>query len=104
MLASSRSQWEAAHRRLDEERSDPVRHRQLLDLMDVVTAGLRRRLGSTFTLAELDALYAESERWAPAAVVEALPRDGARVTVGDVAVVLDAAFDRYARGAIDHRP
>jgi len=104
MLASSRSQWEEARRRLDAERADGVRYRQLVDLTEVVTAGLRRRLGSMFTLAALDELYADTEQWVPLAISEALPSEGSRVTIADTAVVLDAAFDLYARGAVDHRP
>ena len=70
MLASSRQQWDDAWPRLDEERHDALRHRQLTDLLEIVVDGLRRRLGSVFTLAEL---YADAERWVAAAVSDHLP-------------------------------
>ncbi|MCY4087212.1 MAG: hypothetical protein OXG37_10135 [Actinomycetia bacterium] len=73
MFASSRQQWDDAWPRLDEERHDALRHRQFAGLLEIVVDGLRRRLGSVFTLAELDELYAHAERWVAAAVSDHLP-------------------------------
>ena len=46
MLASARQQWEDGSRRLAGETGDPVRYRQLWDLVDAVVDELRRRVGS----------------------------------------------------------
>ncbi len=104
MLASSRHQWEEGWRRLDEERHDALRHRQLADLVEIVIGGLRRRLGSVFTLTQLDELYADSERWVSPAVSDNIPGEDPRVTPADSVLVQDAAFLAYARGAVDYRP
>lgn len=104
MLASSRHQWEEGWRRLDEQRHDRIRHRQLADLVEVVSDGLRRRLGSMFTLAELDEMYADSERWVLPAVSDKIPAKDPRVTPADSVLVQDAAFHVYARGAVDYQP
>lgn len=103
MLESSRNQWEEASRRVAEEARDPIRHRQLLDLVAVVSAGLRRRVGGSFTLADLDRAYGRAEDWVRDSVEDALPPK-ARVGLADAALVQDAAFAVYARGAVDYRP
>ena len=62
---------------------------------------LRRRMGQTYTLAELAAAYGDSERWGRE-VLEARV-----VTPGwprDLTLVLAAAFDAYQRGATDYEP
>jgi hypothetical protein len=56
---------------------------------------LRRRLGGSFTLAELIALYGEGTDWA----TDLAARRGART---DGSAVVDAAFARYAREAADY--
>ena len=62
---------------------------------------LRRRVGSTFTLAELVAAYADSERWLREVIEERAPsRDWARTA----SVVGDAAFHVYSRQALDYTP
>ena len=55
---------------------------------------LRRRLGSSFELAELIALYAQGTDWAD----EVAARNRAGSDTGEV---VDAAFGRYAREAAD---
>ena len=105
MLASSRFQWEEGWRRLEGERAfDSLRHRQLTDLVAVVGAGLRRRLGQTFTLDELDVAYARAEDWVALEVADALPGAQARVSIADTALVLDAAFRSFSRAAVDYTP
>jgi len=97
----ARHQWEDGLRRLGAERGS--RARQLADLVDAVQDELRRRIGQTFTLAELAETYAGSEDWVRDVVVESTtPR--ARAGLRDAALVGDAAFGRYARGATDYRP
>jgi hypothetical protein len=104
VLGSARFQWDEGHRRLEAERADAVRHLQLVRLRQAVIEGLRRRLGASFTLEQLGAVYERAEDWAAPLVAEALPAEGARVGLADVALVLDAAFHAYARGALDFEP
>ena len=58
---------------------------------------LNRRVGQTFTLAELAAAYDEADRW----LLEVLPPGAGAVQLG---LVEDAAFHLYARGAVDYAP
>jgi len=102
-LASARQEWEEASRRLAAEARDELRYRQLCDLVDAVVDGLRRRVGHTFSLEQLAAAHAEAEDWVREVVREGAP-PRARVGVGDAALVQDAAFAVYARGAGDYRP
>ena len=104
MLDVARFQWEEAMRRLDCERADAVRYRQLAALVDAVADGLRRRVGQTFTLAELAAAYQGSDDWVRETIVDETPAQAARVGIRDAALVLDAAFGQYARGASDYSP
>ena len=66
-----------------------------------MTEELRRRVGGTYTLAQLAQAYAASEKWAREAVEE---RAGSPGWVRTLALVSDAAFHVYARGAVDYRP
>ena len=65
-----------------------------------MTAELRKRLGTTFTLSELVETYAGVEDWARATLAEAGGPDWPR----DLTLVADEAFHLYARGATDYRP
>jgi hypothetical protein len=103
MLASARQQWDEGRRRLDAEGEGTARSRHLAVLVDAVLAELRRRVGQTFTLAELASAYEGSEEWVREVVVGATtPRS--RAGIRDAALVQDAAFALYARGASDYRP
>lgn len=103
MIESSRIQWEEARARLERE-GDPLRQTQLFELVDTVTGRLRRELGSTFSLRELDERYADAEIWVVELVRDGAPAEQARVGLRDATLVLDAAFDLYARGAYDYEP
>ena len=61
---------------------------------------LTRRIGQTFTLAELAALYQGSDRWALETIDDAFPGE----RPGNVSTAADAAFDLYARRASDYEP
>ena len=103
MLETARYQWAEGARKLESERSEGVRYRQLVALVDVVADELRRRVGQTFTLADLAAQYAGAEDWVRDVVVrEVEPR--AKAGIRDVTLVQDAAFGRYALGASDYEP
>jgi hypothetical protein len=92
-LENALYQWRDGERRV-REASEPAQTD--LDLAaDAVVEELRRRLGSTFLLAELTDLYAGEIEWAE--------RLAARHAAGsDAAAVVDAAFSRYAREAADY--
>ena len=97
----ARQEWEEGARRLEATREDGPRYRQLLGLLELLLDELRKRIGQTYTLAELVAAYGESERWGrevldERAVAPGWPRD--------LTLVLAAAFDAYQRGAIDYEP
>lgn len=97
----ARQEWEEASRRLESTRDDAHRYRQLLELLDLVLDELRKRIGQTYTLAELVAEYGRSERWAREVLEERAEISG---WPRDLTLVLAAAFDAYQRGAIDYEP
>ncbi len=103
VIDSARYQWDEGRRRLDAEGSHPARHDELVALVAAVMDELRRRIGETFTTAELAEAYDGAEEWVREVVIrEASPRGQAGVR--DSALVQDAAFARYSVGATDYRP
>jgi hypothetical protein len=100
-LESARRDWEDGHRRLELASRDDVQAARLRDQFDVVSAELRRRVGSTFTLAMLAAAYTTSDAWTRQAIEEHAASPGWARTVS---MVGDAAFHVYARGALDYAP
>ena len=99
-VETARHEWETGHRRFQEEARDPRRRLRLLELLERVTAELRKRLGTTFTMTELVDAYPAVEEWAR----EALEDSGLPGWPRDVTLVSDEAFHLYARGATDYRP
>jgi hypothetical protein len=97
----ARQEWEEGRRRLEDARTDARRYRQLIELMELVLDELRKRVGQTYTLAELVTAYGESERWGREVVEERAPVPG---WPRDLTLVLAAAFDAYQRGAVDYDP
>jgi hypothetical protein len=100
-VSIARHEWEEGSRRLEAARDDGARYGQLLELLNVVLAELRKRVGQTYTLQELATAYGESERWAREVLEE---RAAAPGWPRDLTTVLAAAFDAYQRGAIDYEP
>lgn len=100
-LQSARRDWEAGYRRLLAESEDPVLRERLFRQVEVVIEELRRRVGSTFTLAALAAAYADADAWMRLTLAE---RAGAPDWPRTLALVGDAAFHLYARGAVDYEP
>jgi hypothetical protein len=96
-VENARLQWEDGYRRLNEHASDRPTYERLLAEVGVLTDELNRRVGQTFTLAELAAAYADADRW----LLEVLPPEEGAVQLG---LVEDAAFHLYARGAVDYAP
>ena len=100
-VESARREWEEGFKRLSDEASRDPRPERLYAQVDAVSAELRRRVGGTFTLAELAAAYAGAERWSRAVVSEEAPAPGwPRL----LSLVEAAAFHEYARGAQDYEP
>ena len=96
-VQNARLQWEDGYRRLKEHASDRPTYQRLLAQVDVLIDELNRRVGQTFTLAELAAAYDEADRW----LLEVLRPGAGAVELG---LVEDAAFHLYARGAVDYAP
>ena len=101
-VTTARLEWEEGQRRFESEAArDPRRAAALHEQRGVVVEELRRRVGATFTLAELAAAYGESERWLSEVVAERAPSRGWATTAS---VAGDAAFYAYSRQALDYAP
>ena len=100
-LTTARLEWEEGHRRFESEAREPGRAEVLYEQRDLVLEELRRRLGSTFTLDQLVAVYTESERWLSKVIEERAPARGWALTAS---VAGDAAFRAYSRQAVDYAP
>jgi hypothetical protein len=98
-IALARHEWEEGYRRVEAQRVDPARYRRLVEQVEVVVDELRKKVGQTYTLAELAAAYRDAERWGREAVEERAPAAG---WPRDLALVLAAAFHAYQRGAVDY--
>jgi hypothetical protein len=103
VIDTARQQWDEGKRRLDAVGAETARGRHLWLLVEAVQAELRRRVGQTFTLAELARAYDGSEDWVRDVVLTSAPPK-ARAGIRDSVLVQDAAFAHYARGASDYRP
>jgi len=101
LVEVARQEWEEGTRRLEAARDDRRRYGQLLELLELVLDELRKRIGQTYTLAELVSAYGESERWAREMLEERAEMPG---WPRDLTVVVAAAFDAYQRGAVDYEP
>src|SRR5262245_22579391 len=102
-LALARHQWAEGKRLLDAAGVDTARSRHLVILVEAVTAELSRRVGQTFTLADLAHAYEGAEDWVLDVIVSSMPARS-RAGIKDTALVQDAAFALYAQGASDYRP
>jgi hypothetical protein len=100
-LEVARQEWEEGSRRLEAARDEGARYRQLLDLLELVLDELRKRIGQTYTLAELVDVYGDAERWAREVLEARAAEPG---WPRDLTLVIAAAFDAYQRGAIDYEP
>ncbi len=98
---AARQQWEDGNRRLESQSSDPDLYLRLLEQLEVATEELRKRVGETFTLADLAEAYVVSDEWLRGAVEERVETPGWQ---RHLSLVQDAAFYQYARGATDYRP
>ena len=99
-LETTRREWEEGYRRLEALADDQALYDRLLNQVGIVIDELRRRIGETFTLAELVRAYEHSDRWSR----EALDEHGDPRAYRYATLVGDAAFHFYSRGASDYRP
>lgn len=100
-VSSARRDWAHGYQRFLEASRRPGSADPLHAQLDVLTGEIRRRVGGTFTLAELAAVYATSERWVREAIEERVPSPRFALTLADST---DAAFHLYSRGAQDYVP
>jgi hypothetical protein len=100
-LDQTRREWELGHRRLQQEMHDASGGEAWLEELEAVTAELRRRVGQSFTLAQLAVAYPSAEVWSREAVEEIEPASG---WPRRLSTVTDAAFHLYSRGAVDYEP
>jgi len=96
-----RREWEDGYRRFQDLSRDRVAANRLHSQLAVVTDELRKRVGQTFTLEQLAVTYQDADEWARAAVSEHAATPGWPRTL---AIVQDAAFHMYQRGAVDYAP
>lgn len=92
-------QWEEGSRRLRDLSSDPRAGTRSLRAVEAVRDELRRRIGATFTAAELADLYAAGTDWALEAARWAMPEEAADL---DPQAIIDGAFHLHLRGAVDY--
>ena len=98
-LTLIRHEWEDGHRRLEAERGDARRYHRLVEQVELVVDELRKKVGQTYTLAELASAYRDAERWARHAVEVRAPSS---TWPRDLSLVVAAAFHSYQRGASDY--
>jgi len=90
-------QWQQGERRLAD--APPERRASLERVTDALVAELRRRLGGRFSSQELVELYGRGTTWCMQIAMKVAPD---APWAWDQAVVVDAAFARYLRGAADY--
>lgn len=94
-LENALFQWEEGRRAL-QEIDDPKRRRLADRVVEAVRDELRRRIGPTFSSAELADLYGEGTDWAQQVAIDVAP-----AVEDDSQALADAAFWLYVRGATD---
>ena len=97
-LDSALYQWEDGHRRLRELAADPRLEAQINRATEAIRDELRRRIGPTFSAAQLADLYGAGTDWALEA---ARWRDPEEASGLDPQAIVDGTFYLYVRGAFD---
>jgi hypothetical protein len=90
-------QWQRGERRLSQ--ASPERGPLLQRITDRLVIELRRRLGGRFSAEELVELYGCGTSWCLQLAIDMAPQDP---WAWDSSVVVDAAFARYVREAVDY--
>jgi hypothetical protein len=94
-LENALFQWEEGLRTLRAIES-PRERRQADRVVAAIQDELRRRIGPTFSAAELAELYGRGTDWCLQTALDAVP-----ALAGDARSLADAAFWLYLRGATD---
>lgn len=94
-LENALFQWEEGLRAL-RAIEEPRERRQAERVVSAIQDELRRRIGPTFSAAELAELYGRGTDWCLQVAMDAMPGFGA-----DPRSLADAAFWLYLRGATD---
>jgi len=92
-------QWEEGHARLRELSEDARGAARSRRAVEAVHDELRRRIGPTFTVAELAELYGRGTDWCLEAARMAMPMEAVDM---DPQAIVDGAFHLYLRGATDY--
>jgi hypothetical protein len=100
-IASARADWAAGERRLAAERRDPTRGPTLDRLTEEIRRELVRRIGRTYTMAELVTAYEGAGPWARDLSQRLAP---GQAWAHDLSLVADPVFAAAARGARDWKP
>ncbi len=90
-------QWQQGERRLSQ--APPERLPLLQRIVDTLVAELRKRLGGRFSAEELADFYGRGTSWCLQLAIDIAPEDP---WAWDSAIVIDAAFARYLREAVDY--
>jgi hypothetical protein len=98
-VQAARFSWDEGLARLEEPAPRAV-VRARARIMEAVADELRRRVGTTFTVARLAEVYADASSWYLDLAARVAPREP---DAWEPAVTLDAAFGLYARQATDAR-
>jgi hypothetical protein len=90
-------QWQQGERRLAQATSEqrPLFQR----IIETLVVELRKRLGGRFCAEELAELYASGTSWCLQLAIDIAPEDP---WAWDSSIVIDAAFARYLREAVDY--
>ena len=94
-LENALFQWEDGYRSL-QALGDPKQRRLSDRIVDAVRVELRRRIGPTFSAAELAELYGTGTDWCLQVAIDVAP-----AVEGEAQALADAAFWLYLRGAGD---
>jgi hypothetical protein len=90
-------QWREGERRLS--RAPSERSALLQRITDTLVVELRKRLGGRFSAEELAELYGRGTSWCLQLAMDIAPEDP---WAWDSRIVIDAAFARYLREAVDY--
>jgi hypothetical protein len=91
------NQWREGERRLS--RASPEQSPVLQRIADTLVVELRKRLGGRFSAEELAEFYGKGTSWCLQLAMEIAPEDP---WAWDSRTVVDAAFARYLREAVDY--
>jgi hypothetical protein len=93
-------EWAESAQRVRDLQITTARRAVIDGVIAEIIAEIRRRIGASFTLNELVTLYQDSSAWC----LEVAMRTTELPWAYDLSLVQGAAFDRYARGAVDYHP